>query len=381
MELGLYFDNTSVLDAVGKSPKLTFGKSVEIVVGEDIPIDVDLVIMGVPEDRNSTVRGSASSPDKVREELYRLSAVNGLKVVDLGNFRVGNKIEDSYVALSEIVNYLYAYEMPIVMLGGSQDLILAVLDGINKAKKQVKFVNVDSKLDVCDGKISKINTDNFLSKAYKEKEISISNIAYQKQFCISKKDYTKNRADNVSLGGLRDDFMQDAEPIVREADVVGIDIGVLKAADFPAVEKPNANGLTSEELCKLMVFAGVSYNVMCVGLFNYIPKYDTRNISAFALAQAVWYFCDSFLYRVSEHPMYKDDLFKKYIVAIKDVDVIATFYQSEITGRFWVDICSDDQSVSPDDCRFVPCTDFDFEEANEGKMSSRLFQLLMGDSE
>ncbi|MFV0506945.1 MAG: arginase family protein [Bacteroidales bacterium] len=384
MELSLYFDKTSVLEEIEHSQEHTFASNVVFAEEDNVLVGVDIVIMGVCEDRNSITKGSAGSPDHIRKELYKLTSINGFHIADLGNLKIGKTIEDTYVALSEVLSSLDFLGATSIILGGSQDLILAVLDGLNKSRKkeQIKFVNIDSTLDIKDKKVKSINAHNFLGRAYREKTIDIANLAYQKHLCLSKDKYAKNIIENISLGELRDDFMLDAEPVLREADVVGVDVGVLKASEFPALEKPNANGLNSEELCKLMVFSGVSPKVSCVGFFNYLPEHDNRNISSFLLAQAVWYFCDSFMYRVDEHPSNTEDLFKKYIVSIEDTGIVSTFYQSEVTGRFWVDVATDvNNTWHNEEHKFVPCTDFDFEEANKGKVSPRLFYNLTKDSE
>ncbi|MCK4750820.1 MAG: hypothetical protein KAT15_27370, partial [Bacteroidales bacterium] len=64
----------------------------------------DLALIGVPEDRNATVPGSAASPDQVRSHLYQLFRVNPkLKIIDLGNLTCGYTIQDTYFALRDVL--------------------------------------------------------------------------------------------------------------------------------------------------------------------------------------------------------------------------------------------------------------------------------------
>ena len=45
----------------------------------------DIAILGIEEDRNATVKGSAGSPYKIREKLYTLTRfTKNLKIFDLG---------------------------------------------------------------------------------------------------------------------------------------------------------------------------------------------------------------------------------------------------------------------------------------------------------
>jgi len=68
----------------------------------------NIALLGVPEERNSIQnKGCSQSPNLVREYLYKLSKFNkNLKIVDLGNLKIGEKVSDTYFALSEVVAYL-----------------------------------------------------------------------------------------------------------------------------------------------------------------------------------------------------------------------------------------------------------------------------------
>ena len=63
----------------------------------------DLVIIGVEEDRNASVGGSAKAPDEIRKHLYNLNRIGPrVKIVDLGNLKTGHSVNDSYFALKDI---------------------------------------------------------------------------------------------------------------------------------------------------------------------------------------------------------------------------------------------------------------------------------------
>jgi len=52
------------------------------------PEKADLLIIGVPEDRNSVVSGSAKAPDEIRKHLYSLNRIGSrFKIYDLGNLK------------------------------------------------------------------------------------------------------------------------------------------------------------------------------------------------------------------------------------------------------------------------------------------------------
>ena len=94
-----------------------------------------VVIIGLDESRGGCPDETGSLPDKrhcngadaVRRELYNLYAPQGLgKVVDLGNMRCGKRVEDTYFALTEVVDCLLNQKSALILLGGTQDLTYAV---------------------------------------------------------------------------------------------------------------------------------------------------------------------------------------------------------------------------------------------------------------
>ena len=89
--------------------------------------NVNLAIVGVPEDRNAVLnRGCAAAPDKVRNYLYRLARpAEGMAVADLGNIAPGKSPEDSLFAVTEVLYRLMDRNIAVVVLGGSQDITFA----------------------------------------------------------------------------------------------------------------------------------------------------------------------------------------------------------------------------------------------------------------
>ncbi|HHZ65571.1 MAG TPA: arginase, partial [Flavobacteriales bacterium] len=86
--------------------------------------DTDIAIIGVSEDRNAvTNEGCADGPDYVRNKLYQLyQGAFKVRITDLGNIAKGDKIEDTYFALSTVIGELIKEDIVPVIIGGSQDL-------------------------------------------------------------------------------------------------------------------------------------------------------------------------------------------------------------------------------------------------------------------
>ena len=52
-----------------------------------------------------------------------------LKILDLGNLRIGKEIEDTYAVLKELTSYLIQESKVLLVLGGGHDLILPIFRG------------------------------------------------------------------------------------------------------------------------------------------------------------------------------------------------------------------------------------------------------------
>jgi len=85
---------------------------------------IQLAIVGVEEDRGAlNNEGCALAPDYVRENLYKLFQGNyQSKIIDLGNIKKGNTIEDTYFAVSDVLAQLLKKNIIPVVIGGGQDL-------------------------------------------------------------------------------------------------------------------------------------------------------------------------------------------------------------------------------------------------------------------
>ena len=119
---------------------------------EDFDGDVfsyDVFIIGVPEGRLSIGNEScASAPDKIRSSLYELyEGVWNLKILDLGNLRLGEEVEDTYAALEELTAFLIQESKVLLVLGGGHDLILPIYRGHSVLEHPLSFASADAYLD------------------------------------------------------------------------------------------------------------------------------------------------------------------------------------------------------------------------------------------
>ena len=125
-----------------------------------------------------------------------------------------------------------------------------------------------------------------------------------------------------------------AEPLIRDADIVSID---MKALSWQSTGDPNGlpNGIDSKTICALARYAGISDRLTAFGLFE-LPS---TSIFHQLLSQIVWYFIEGVNLRFGEYPVLTSQGYKRYTVTLSDRDLV--FFQSEISERWWVEITNE----------------------------------------
>ena len=132
MDLSLYFDPVTVEslhvpDAELLTDRLLYNI---ILYNPEASLDIqeaDIAIFGVPEVRNTYRNPSCSlAPDEIRRQFYQLYGWRKeVRIIDLGNLRLGNNVEDTYTAVSQVVEYLIENKVIPIILGGGNDIAFA----------------------------------------------------------------------------------------------------------------------------------------------------------------------------------------------------------------------------------------------------------------
>ena len=225
-----------------------FGNSLKTVRNNEI--DFDVAIIGVKNDVNATFnRGCAMSPDAVREELYALKGpFKNLYVSDLGNLNA-EKARDCYFALQELVQHLVENRVIPVVIGGSHDFTLPIIQALQAVNKPLNLVCIDQSLDA-------LESDDFDHKTWLREPLagrmleSFSLIGYQSYFFDDDaiRSFPFRPYSLIRLGEVRKN-LHNIEPVVRDADIVSLDMGVTRLSDAPGIKFGSPNGLFGEELC------------------------------------------------------------------------------------------------------------------------------------
>ncbi len=315
-----------------------------------------------------------------RKELYQLCLGNwDLEIVDLGMLKSGAELSDTHAALSSSLSDLMKEGVIPIVIGGSHDLSLPLYSAYRKLEQSVNLAMVDAKIDLkrLDDRPS---SDNFLAHILLEQPnilFNYSHIAHQSYFVPDDTEgvLQKMHFDFLRLGRLREDRTL-IEPILRDADILSFDVKSIRGHEMPAQAKPGPNGLAGDEVCAITRYAGISDKLTSLGLFEYRPDLDERNLGGQLLAQMIWYFIEGVSLRKNDFPFGDRSDYQKFTVALEQEDDLV-FFKSPRSGRWWMEVPFPDSASSKfkRHC-LVPCNYEDYERALTGEVPERWWQAL-----
>lgn len=332
--------------------------------GNDFPDweAADLVILGVKEERGSVNNdGCGAGVDSIRKQLSQLFFDEMPRTVDLGNILPGDTIEDTYFALQSCMDALVKKEKTVIVIGGSQDLTIALYKGYQNTEQLVNLTSIDRNFDIGETTDGPVTSGTYLSQILLHQPsflFNYSNIAYQSYFAPPKIVGLMNKLffDTMRLGEVRGDIRK-AEPILRNSDILSFDVASIQSADMIGCNRATPNGLLPDEACQLTRYAGLSEKITSFGIFEYNPRLDENGKSAMLSAQMIWYFIEGFKNRVNETPRSNDSNFLRYRVPVTGSDESIVFYKSLRTDRWWMMVpYPDAKSNRYKRMHMVPCS-------------------------
>lgn len=342
--------------------------------------EADIAIIGAGEDRNALLNnGCGLAPDSVRRELYKLFQGNfKLKLVDLGNLIRGHSIEDTYFALTSVLVELIERNILPIVLGGSQDLTFANYKAYEKLGRIINVAAVDPQFDLGHSG-EKLDSRSYMSHIILQQPnylFNYTNIGFQTYFVDQQAiSLMKNLYfDTYRLGMVRAN-MEEVEPMVRNADMLSVDIGAVRASDAPGNGNASPNGFYGEEICQIMRYAGLSDKLTSIGLYEINPRLDRQAVTAQLAGQMIWYFIDGFYSRKGDFsPDKKKDLVK-YTVTMKDFKDEVIFYRSNKSERWWMEVpIRSKHRERYERHHLVPCSYEDYQTACQNALPDRWWQ-------
>lgn len=301
---------------------------------------VGIAIIGVLENRNdSNYIGEELQLNEIRKAFYTLFPGSWSTIVaDLGDINKGETVEDTYFALKTTLSILINKQIIPIIIGGSQDLTYANYRAYDAIIPMVNVVNVDSKFDLGDS-AKPIKNNSFVGKIILDKPYNLFNyatIGYQTYFNSQEEIDLMDKLyfESYRLGQISKDITL-VEPVLRDANIVSIDLNSVKSAEVSLNQKNSPNGFDGKEICAISRYAGISNKVTSMGIYEYRPSKEDE-ITSMLIAQIIWYFVEGVNFRVKDDDFTNEKNYQKYITLVDDQELI--FYKSNKTGRWWIEI-------------------------------------------
>jgi len=360
---------------------LILGNRIKIHSAENGIPDLDSVkiaLLGIPEERNSVdYLGDELNLNEIRKSFYNLYPGNWSSgISDLGNLILGNNSEETYGRLISLLTILFKKDIIPILIGGSQDLLYSVYRSYDSIQNTVNIVNVDSNFDLGDSS-KPINNLSYLGKIILEEPHNLfnySNIGYQTYHNSQEEiDLMDNLYFEAYRLGEVCSKIRLVEPVMRDADIVSIDMKSIRASELSSRQKFSPNGFDGKEICAISRYAGISNKVSSFGIFEYKSSNEDE-VTEMLISQIIWYFIEGVNCRIIDADFNNEDEYNKFTVIVDEYELI--FYKNKITSRWWIEIFGEGSNTKLKQTTLLPCTAEDYETAKNGIIPDRWFKAI-----
>lgn len=295
--------------------------------------EADLVLVGINGNETMTETDAANC---IRAQFYQLHYWHtDVKIADIGNIKSGATLSDTYAAVKTVLAELLRMNKTVVLLGGSHDITLAQYYAYKEMRQIIEATVIDATIDLRSE--SSVRSENFLMEMLTGEPNFVkhyNHIGFQSYFVHPRMLETMDKLRfDCYRAGMAKESMEEMEPVIRNTNLLSIDISAVKSGDAPA-NNCSPNGFTGEEACMLTRFAGMSTALSSMGIYGFNPQNDVNDQTAKQIAQMLWYFVDGKSRSKQEALPEEKHHFNEFHTAFTDVDT--TFLQSKKTGRWWM---------------------------------------------
>lgn len=325
--------------------------------------NVDIILIGCAENRGSNPSITKdNTPNDIRKAFYNLYCWHiDVHIADIGNIKQGLTLTDSYAALTAVLKELLPLNKKIIILGGSHDLTIAQYQAYVALEHIIEATCIDALINMEQNTVSRDHSfllDVLITEPNYVKHYN--HIGFQSYFVHPHllETIDKLRLDCYRLGKVKE-HIEDMEPVLRHTHLLSIDIAAIQHSYAPA-NTLSPNGLTGEEICTLMQYAGMSNSITTTGIYGLTTEKDIHSLTAKQMAQMLWYYMDGVSRGKLEAHLEDREQFNEFHVAFAEVE--AHFLQSKRTGRWWMELPNQ---------TFMPCSYYDYLKASQNGMPER----------
>lgn len=336
----------------------------------DLDQPFDIAILGVGYDQSDLSAPLNKTSDDVRYWLYRLYKSDyHVRIADLGNLKFRSSTEEVTQRLAEIQAFLMNRGILPVIIGGGKELTYGNYLAYKKLQKFATMLGVSSTLSFreVEGELSAANYLNTILSDPENYLFSYANLGYQTYFTPPEllELFRSFHFEMIRLGEVRS-HMENTEPVIRNADAISFDLGAVKYADAPHTTFGTPNGLSSDEICRLARYAGLSRKCSSVGFYGIKPGGKTEWPDHQLMAQVIWYFLEGFYVRKPESMDVNDSSYLKFHVALQGHPDEINFYKNLMSEKWWMAVPVPGKGRKKYALQeyLIPCSEADYQTAS-----------------
>ncbi len=261
------------------------------------------VLFGVPFDATSTYRtGARFGPNAIRQaslniETYSLRAgidLEGISLHDTGDLHVSMDAKETNDMMSKVVGEILAEGKMPIALGGEHTITLGIAKGLGEQAKKTAFVSFDAHLDLREEFLGLTESHTTFMQLINEQ------VKPAKIFEVGTRSVSTEELDYAKEAGIeyftsQQIIRQGPEAVLEELKqklaayehvYLTVDLDVLDPAFAPAVQNPEAEGITPTAL--LDILCGLcDKRVIGFDVLEIAPVYD-QGVSAVVAAKIVF---------------------------------------------------------------------------------------------
>lgn len=328
----------------------------------DDELDDNAIVLLSIDEGDLSLEGDHQGLTYIRDRFYSMSISNWQRpIYDIGTLPKGATFEDSCFALHQIVNALSSTGANVIVLGGNQAYHYILYKSLQR--DLLKVGTIDFKLDI-EGQVADLNANNHITKMILDEThrlLEFKNIGSQAAYVAREElDILEQlNFEDLRLGKLVEDLKQ-AEPLLRDLDLLSVDMSVMQYASFPNVLNVTPNGLNEREICGLMRYAGLSSSLKVMHISNFDIDHLSQN--SLLLSEMLWYFIEA------KNNMKSDETKDIYRVQSAEGEIV--FLYSPNSQRWWI------EAEVEEGKSLIPCNEADYHDSMKGEIPHKWLKFF-----
>lgn len=332
--------------------------------------EANIVLIGA----NLSDKGKAAN-ESIRKQFYALSTpIEEMKVADLGDIipRENELAQQELMAL--IIGKLMKAGKLVLLLCENKKMLYSQYLAYENIAEAVNYVHISPRLSLNESSELGENSINhyILKQNFPEVE-NFTNLGFLKYWV--KESELNNLTEKFHLQAVRcgelNEKIAETEPYLRNANMISLDLSVVKHCDSPG-SYSSSGGFSSSDICRIARYSGSGMAAKSISFTGLDADMDIHSQTAMLCAMMIWYCVEGFYSRRDEFPNANYPHFRKYSVKLNTEIEEIIFYHSLATQRWWMEVSYSENETNK--TVLIPCSRSDYETALQEEIPDRWWQ-------